>query len=212
MMWIERGDDDLADIARHYGITDARSDDLKNQILVDHHALPRPGLECDQAQVRGAERLIGVDAARLDFLLQRSWKRCARHQRALDRGDVALGAIGCIPTELRRLAADIQNAIKTMPAELTDKLPISGSSAPFQVTKEQEGGPGFLQRGPSGIRVTLNNVPLAMCRLALLSGPKTFGMDAFELPGGELVSSLQIGSAPAALCTRMKGHLVMHRS
>jgi hypothetical protein len=116
------------------------------------------------------------------------------------------------PTELRRLAADIQNAIKTMPAELTDKLPISGSSAPFQVTKEQEGGPGFLQRGPSGIRVTLNNVPLAMCRLALLSGPKIFGMDAFELPGGERVSSLQIGSAPAALCTRMKGHLVMHRS
>jgi hypothetical protein len=114
-------------------------------------------------------------------------------------------------TEVRRLSADIQNAINTLPANLTDKLPISGSSAPFQVTKDQEGGPGSLQRDASGIRVTINNVPLAMCRLALVSGPKVFGMDAFELADGKIVQSLQIGSGPAALCTQLKGHLIMRR-
>jgi hypothetical protein len=115
------------------------------------------------------------------------------------------------PTEVRRLSADIQNAVKTMPANLTDKMPISGSSAPFQVNKGQDGGPGFIQRDQSGIRITINNLPLAVCRLALLIGPTAFGMDAFHAPDGKIMPSVP-ASAAATLCNGLKGHLVMSRS
>jgi len=63
MMRIERGDHDLADIVRNDEIAGAGLDDFEDQILVDHHAVARLGLERDEAEVRGAERLVGVDAA-----------------------------------------------------------------------------------------------------------------------------------------------------
>jgi hypothetical protein len=115
------------------------------------------------------------------------------------------------PTEVRRLAADIQNAVKTMPANLTDKMPISGSSAPFQVNKGQDGGPGFIQRDQSRTRVTINNLPIAVCVLAYVTGPRIFGMDAFEAPDGKTVSP-RTRPASEALCNDMKGHLIMSRS
>jgi hypothetical protein len=123
-------------------------------------------------------------------------------------------------TEVRRLSADVQNAIKTMPAGLTDKAAISGSSAPFQidkgldglVNKGQSGGPGFIQHDESRTRVTINNVPFAVCRLALLMGPQTFGMDAFEASDGTAAPLSARGPAPEALCNALKGRLVMTRS
>ena len=114
------------------------------------------------------------------------------------------------PTEVRRLSADIQNAIKTMPANLADKMPISGTSAPFQVYRGQDGGPGFIERDQSGIRVTINNVPLSVCTLALLVGPKGFGMDAFEASDGKAVS-LRTRPAAETLCNNLKGRLVLTR-
>ena len=114
-------------------------------------------------------------------------------------------------TEVRRLSADIQNAVKTVPANLTDKIPISGSSAPFQVDKGQGGGPGFVQRDQSGIRVTINNVPFAVCRLALLIGPKAFGMDGFETPDGKTAQPPRTRPAAETLCNDLNGHLIMSR-
>jgi hypothetical protein len=114
-------------------------------------------------------------------------------------------------TEVRRLSADIQNAAKTMPANLTDKMPITGSSAPFQVDKGQEGGPGFIQRDQSGIRVTINNVPFAVCRLALLIGPKAFGMDGFETSDGKAAQPPRTRPAAETLCNDLKGRLIMSR-
>jgi hypothetical protein len=114
------------------------------------------------------------------------------------------------PTEVRRLAADIQNAVKAMPANLTEKMPITGSSAPFQVEKGQNGGAGFIQRDQSGIQVTINNVPFAVCRLALAMGPTAFGMDAFHAPDGK-VAQPPLAPASKALCNDLKGHLIMSR-
>jgi hypothetical protein len=114
------------------------------------------------------------------------------------------------PTEVRRLSADIQNAVKMMPANSTDKAPVSGSSAPFQVDKGQDGGPGFVQRDQSGIRVTINNVPFAVCRLALAMGPAAFGMDAFHGSDGK-VAQPPLAPAAEALCSGLKGHLIMSR-
>lgn len=114
------------------------------------------------------------------------------------------------PTEVRRLSADIQNAIKALPATLTDKVAMSGSSAPFQVDKGQDGGPGFIQRDQSGIRVTINNVPLSVCRLALLTGSKAFGMDAFEGPDGKTASP-PTRPASEVLCNDLRGRLIMTR-
>ena len=62
---VERGDHDLADIALGDGIAGAGPDDFQDQVLVDDHALARLRLERDQAEVGGAERLVGLDAARL---------------------------------------------------------------------------------------------------------------------------------------------------
>jgi hypothetical protein len=115
------------------------------------------------------------------------------------------------PTEVRRLAADIQNAIKAMPANLTDKVYISGSSAPFQVAKSQENGPGYLQNGSAGTRVTISNVPFGICRLALLGGPAAFGMDLFETPDGNATRLPQTRAASDALCNVLKGQLIMSR-
>ena len=89
MIGIERGDDDLADVALGDGIAGAGPHDFQDQVLVDDHAFARRGLKGNQAEIGGAERLIGIDAARFDLVLQRFRKRRARHQRALDRGDVA---------------------------------------------------------------------------------------------------------------------------
>jgi hypothetical protein len=114
-------------------------------------------------------------------------------------------------TEVRRLSADVQNAIKAAPAKSTDKAPISGSSAPFQVSRGQDGGPGFIQTNQSRVRITINNVPFAVCRLALLMGPQVFGMDAFEGTDGKAAPTLT-GTVPAKLCNAQKGRLIMTRS
>jgi hypothetical protein len=51
-----------------------------------------------------------------------------------------------------------------------------------------------------------------VCRLALLLGPQTFGMDAFETAEGTLAPLPLTGPAPEELCTALKGRLVMTRS
>jgi hypothetical protein len=115
-------------------------------------------------------------------------------------------------TEARRLSADIQNAVKAFRAGSAEKMPISGSSAPFQVVGGQDVGPGFIQNDQSRIRVTINNVPFAVCRLALMLGPEAFGMEAFETSDGTAAPSPSTGPAPEALCTALKGRLVMTSS
>ena len=57
------------------GIAGAGPHDFHDQILVDDHALARRGLEGDEAEIGGAEGLVGVDAARLDFVLERGAER-----------------------------------------------------------------------------------------------------------------------------------------
>jgi hypothetical protein len=115
-------------------------------------------------------------------------------------------------TEARRLSADVQNAVKALQASSAEKMPISGSSAPFQVDKGQDGGAGFIQNDQSRIRVTINNVPFAVCRLALMLGPQPFGMDAFETSDGTAAPSPLTGPGPGTLCTALKGRLVMMRN
>jgi hypothetical protein len=123
-------------------------------------------------------------------------------------------------TEVRRLSADVQNAIKTMPAGPAQNTAFPGSSAPFQVNKGltdlvnkgEDGGPASIQHDESRTRVTVNNVPFAVCRLALLMGPQAFGMDAFEASDGTAAPLAVRGRAPEALCNALKGRLVMTRS
>lgn len=123
-------------------------------------------------------------------------------------------------TEVRRLSADVQNAVKNLPAGPAEKTVFSGSSAPFQVhggvkdlvNKGGEGGLATIQQDGSRIRVTINNVPFAVCRLALLLGPQTFGMDGFETADGATAPQPLTGPAPEALCGALKGRLVMTRS
>jgi len=74
---IERGDDDLADVAGGDGFAGAGPHDFEDQVLVHDHAVMGRCLEGDQAEVGGAERLVGIDAARLDLVLQRLRKRGA---------------------------------------------------------------------------------------------------------------------------------------
>jgi hypothetical protein len=114
-------------------------------------------------------------------------------------------------TELRRLADDIQNAVSKMPANSTDKTFMSGSSAPFEVYRGKEGSAGYLENGPAGIRVTIAEVPLAVCRLALLAGPQAFGMDTFDTPDGKAVQPPRTRVASEALCNASNGQLVMGR-
>jgi hypothetical protein len=123
-------------------------------------------------------------------------------------------------TEVRRLSADVQNAIKAMPAGSAQKNAFPGSSAPFQVNrgltdlvnKGEDSGPVSIQNDESRSRVTINSVSFAVCRLALLMGPQTFGMDAFETADGTAAPSPLTGPAPEALCTALKGRLVMTRN
>ena len=63
-MRIKRGDDDLADVARRHGIAGAGFYDFQDQVFVHGHAVARRCLERDHAEIGGAERLIGIDAAR----------------------------------------------------------------------------------------------------------------------------------------------------
>jgi hypothetical protein len=114
------------------------------------------------------------------------------------------------PTELRRLAIDILNAVKTMPANLTERVPISGSSAPFLLNKGQDGGPGFIQRDQTRIRVTINNLALSICELAYATGPGIFGMATFEASDGKPVAP-RTRPASEALCNDMKGRLILSR-
>ena len=103
MLRVERGDDDFADVAGRHGIAGAGPHDFHDQVLVDDHAVARRRLERDHAEVGGAERLIGIDAARLHFVLQRFRKRRAGYQRALDRGNVAPGACGGVEQDLQEI-------------------------------------------------------------------------------------------------------------
>ena len=77
--------DDLADISAVDGIAGAGPHDFQDEVLVENQAFARRGFESDQAEIGGAERLKGVDAARFHFVLQRFRKRRARNRRALDR-------------------------------------------------------------------------------------------------------------------------------
>jgi hypothetical protein len=43
-------------------------------------------------------------------------------------------------------------------------------------------------------------------------GPQTFGMDAFETADGTVAASPLTGPAPEALCTALKGRLIMTRN
>jgi hypothetical protein len=123
-------------------------------------------------------------------------------------------------TEVRRLSADVRNAIETIPTGPAQRAAFSGSSAPFQVNKGlkdlvnrgEDGGPASIQNDESRSRVTINSVPFAVCRLALLMGPQTFGMDAFETSEGTAAPSPLTGPAPEALCSALKGRLVMTRN
>lgn len=122
-------------------------------------------------------------------------------------------------TEVRRLSNDVKNAIKAMPADSTAKMQFSGSSAPFQVNaglkdlvKGAESGPASIQNDGPRSRVVVDSVPFAVCRLALLLGPQTFGMEAFETADGTVAPSPLTGPAPEALCAALKGRLVMTRS
>src|ERR1700682_2744606 len=74
VMRVERGDDDLADVALSDGGAGAGPDDFQDQVLVDHHALVGRSLKGDPAEIGGAEGLIGLDAARSDLPLQRLWE------------------------------------------------------------------------------------------------------------------------------------------
>ena len=123
-------------------------------------------------------------------------------------------------TEIRRLSVDVQNAMTNLPADLAQRQAFPGSSAPFQihggvkdlVKKIEEGGPAFIQNDKSRIRVTINNVPFAVCKLALQQGPQTFAMDAFETAEGTAAPQPLTGSAPEAVCAALKGRLVMTRN
>ena len=89
-MGIKRGDDNLADVAGRDRIAGAGPDDFHDQVLIDHHALLRRGLERDQAEIGGAEGLVGVDPARFDFRLQRGRAAAAASSRILRKSGVPL--------------------------------------------------------------------------------------------------------------------------
>ena len=92
------------------------------------------------AEIGGAERLIGVDAARLDFVLQRFRKRRARHQRALDRGDIAAGAGRRIEQDFQeiRRAAIADRAIGLDQFEL--RFGIAGTGRDHRAAERARGG------------------------------------------------------------------------
>jgi hypothetical protein len=115
------------------------------------------------------------------------------------------------PTEVRRLSADIQTAIKSMSADFKGEAPITGSSAPFQVGQGRKPEPGIVHRDETGMRVTINNVPISICRLALLIGPKAFSMDAFEFPEGATVQHPRTLPAAEEVCSQLQGRLILSR-
>jgi hypothetical protein len=115
-------------------------------------------------------------------------------------------------TEYRQLSADIQNALSTAPKDLTGKQVFWGSSVPFQLAKDKESSPGYVQYGPSGLRVAIANLPLSVCRLALLAGPQALGMDSFETADGKSMPSPQTRAESDTQCTAQDGQLFMsHR-
>lgn len=114
-------------------------------------------------------------------------------------------------TEFRRLSDDIQNSVGKMPANSTDKVFMSGSSAPFQVSRSQDPSPGYFQNGPSGLRGSVANVPLAVCRLALLAGPHALGMDSFESFDGKAMMSPETRAASDTFCNALGGSLIFSR-
>ena len=82
-------------------------DNFDDDVFVDDQSFARRRLIGDDAKIGGAEGLIGVDAARFYFVLQRFRKRRTRHQRALDRRDIAPGGRSRIEQdfeEIRRAA------------------------------------------------------------------------------------------------------------
>lgn len=115
------------------------------------------------------------------------------------------------PAEFRRLAQDVRSAVKKMPKNASEKLVMSGSSAPFQVNDGKQVSSGYVENAPSGIRVTVTRVPPALCGLALLVGPEAFGMDSFELSGGKVANRLWSRAASDVLCTALAGQIIMSR-
>lgn len=122
-------------------------------------------------------------------------------------------------TEIRRLSADVQNATGNMPAAQARRTAFPGSAAPFQIhggvkdlfKNSEEGGPAFIEKDAAGVKVTINNVPFAVCRQALLQGPQTFAMDAFETAEGTAAPRPLTDAASDGLCAALKGRLVMTR-
>jgi hypothetical protein len=113
--------------------------------------------------------------------------------------------------ELRRLSDDIEKAVAAFSNSSQDKILVSGTSAPFQVGPHQEGGTNYIERNGSGIRMAIDNVPLAVCRLALLAGPRAFGMDNFQSTDGHMMKPPDTLSAAGALCEAQNGKLLMNR-
>ncbi|MGY4429437.1 hypothetical protein ACVWWO_001914 [Bradyrhizobium sp. F1.13.1] len=56
MMRVERGHDDLADVAGRHGIAGPGLDDLYDEIFVHDHAVARAGLEGDDAEIGGVPK------------------------------------------------------------------------------------------------------------------------------------------------------------
>jgi hypothetical protein len=146
----------------------------------------------------------GGDAPMLPAALELPWFCRA------DFTDVTL-IIMHAPAEFRRLSHDVQNAAKKMPANSTERLLMSGSSAPFQINDGKQGSSGYVENTASGIRATITGVPPALCGLALLAGPQAFGMDSFELGGGEVASLVRSRAMSDALCSALGGKLIVSR-
>jgi hypothetical protein len=112
--------------------------------------------------------------------------------------------------ELGRLAADIGKAVAAFSNSSQDKAPVSGTSALFRVTP-QGSGSNYIERDGSGVRIALSKVPLAVCRLALLAGPRAFGMDHFQATDGSTMKVTETLGEAEALCEAQSGRLVMNR-
>ena len=111
--------------------------------------------------------------------------------------------------EFRRLSDDIQKAVDNFSSGSQDKTSISGISAPFQVKQQREGSPGYIERERSGIRVAISDLPFAVCRFALLAGPRAFGMDNFESADGSIMKAPDTLKAAGSLCDAQRGRLLM---
>ncbi len=97
---VEGGDDHLPHLARGHRVAGAGPDDLEDHLLVDDEALARGRLVGDDAQVRRAVGLVGVDPARAHEFAHRRQERLARDERPPDRGGVHAQLVALLEDEL----------------------------------------------------------------------------------------------------------------